>query len=513
MNEVELSDGTVITLSGSETPEQLTQLKQKVADYEYKLSSGDQGFVGNVSSDWQQRQRDIDVSQQEYEAGRQTLPEYALQGLGSAAGSFGDLVGRGIGEAGQLVSRAIPSFVEEGAKDIATAAGETSLAERAKKVLRAGGQAYSDISEEYPRATRNVEAATNLALLGAPAFGRSAQITGSIERGGKAIADKFKPDPKTLSSEDLKSIGGDLFKYADDKGGILKPEVTNKFIDDISKELPQTDAGLTLQGETPTSKMLMRAQNLRDKPLTLESAKEIDEILGELAYKNVNPFGELDKEGRKFVNMQSSFRESIENASDDMVEGGKEGYEALKDARKYWSTSLRLRDIEKIIQKGSMAEQPATSIKNGFKTLLGSKKIKGFSPEEVQAIRLAADKGILTDLVGTFGSRLSPQILGVGVGVGTGNPLLGAAAGIANYATAAGARGFATKRQLNRAKFVEDLIRQRVGEFGKQKFKITPEINTLLQEAGIIALPSANASALLDEIKKIQELPVQEEDK
>jgi hypothetical protein len=195
---------------------------------------------------------------------------------------------------------------------------------------------------------------------------------------------------------------------------------------DVYKELPQTELGQIVTGENTATGLAKRLQSAMDKPMSLQAAQEIDEALGDFAYSSINPVtGQVDKQGMKFLNMQSKFRNAVENASDDMVIGGKEGYETLKDARQYWSTSLRLADVEKAIRKGLATEQPQTGIKNQFKTLLNSKKINQYSPAEVRAIESAANKGSLTDLLGTFGSRLNPQITGGAAFIGTGDPITG----------------------------------------------------------------------------------------
>ena len=464
-----------------------------------------QGYLSQIVSGSPQRQNEMQRIITQREAGNISAPEAVFQNFGEAAGNIGDVVGRGMGDVIGGAYGLLPQEFRQGVSTVTAPIGQ-AIAPAIQKT----SEFYGNLKDAFPRTMENVEAGANIASLGGAGALRRQAIGDSVTIAGKSIAQKFLPEPKSLTSQELKQIGGQLFKTANEKGGILSPKLTNQYLDDIAKETPQTEAGIILQGENATTQLLKRAQELRDKPLDLESAKEIDEILGELAYSNITPFGELDKNGRRFQNMQSKFRSTIENADESMVAGGKEGFEALKSARGYWATSLRLRDIEKIIEKGLQAEQPATSIKNGFKTLLNSKKISSYSPQEVQAIREAANKGAMTDLVGTFGSRLSPQITAGVVGIGTMNPVAGLAAGAANYAFTAGARKAATSMQLKKAKFVENLILERVGK-GNQKFSLTPEIKKLSKEVGIMTLPAGGASALLDELKNIQETGTVEE--
>lgn len=480
---------------------------ESVLAKEFPIEQQEVGYLEQISKGSPQRQQEMNRISSQFGQGEISAPEYVFQNLGEAAGNIGDVVGRGMGDIGSAAYGLLPEQAQQKIGSTLAPIGQAIA-----PYIQAGQQGYGAVKERFPRAMENVEAGTNIGTMGVVGGLRRAGIQESVGTAGKAIKQKLMPNPKTLSAQELKEIGGGLFQVADQKGGILQPQFTNKYLDDIAKELPQTEAGIILQGENNVTQLIRRAQELRDKPLNLESAKEIDEILGELAYSNLTPFGELDKNGRKFANMQATFRESIENADEAMVSGGKEGFEALKDARNYWSTSLRLRDVERIIEKGLQAEQPATSIKNGFKTLLNSKKIKNYSPQEVQAIREAANKGVMTDLVGTFGSRLSPQITGAAVFVGSGaNPFAAAGAAAANYAVSAGARKAATNMQLKKANFVENLIRERVGE-GNQKFKLTPEIKKLAKEAGVMSFGAGGVDVIMNELQQIQETgTVQEE--
>lgn len=495
MREIVLNDGRILTLTGNETPDQINTLKQKLS-----MMQQPQTYMEQIREGSPQRQQELARIRQQFQAGEITAPEYAFQKFGEAAGNVGDIVGRGIGDVVGGAYGMLPQDVRSGIEQRA----QPYIQDIAQVAQRAG-DVYGEVKETFPRAMENVEAAANIATLGIPAGIRSKQLAGSLTRTGKATAQKLLPNPKTLSSDDLKATSSALFRQADEKGGVLKPQITNEFVRDVSRELPQTQIGQTVIGETPVARLVDRIQSIKDQPMTLQAAQEIDEALGELAYGSMNPAtGQIDKQGRKFLNIQSKFRNAIENAPEQMVVGGKEGFESLKDARKYWATSLRLRDVERAIQKGLGTEQPQTGIKNAFKTLLNSKKIANYSPAEVRAIEVAAQKGILTDILGNFGSRLNPTVTGALVGFGAESPQAGAAAFLAQAGASAGARKAATALQLRKARRVEELIRQRVGNGVSQKYALTPEISQLLKELGIVVTPAGGISAALDQLQALQ---------
>jgi hypothetical protein len=333
-------------------------------------------------------------------------------------------------------------------------------------------------------------------LFGAAKGGAGAAVLGAaLPAAGSAIS---RLNTKTVvpSSEEIREAGGQLFKIADQKGGVLKPEISDKFFDKVLSIRPQSEAGRVFKGQSPVSAILDDIPSLKGKPLTLQAAKEVDEALGDLAYSTMDKFGKLNADGKKFLDMQTALRRTIENADESMVIGGKEGFEAVKEARKLWSTSLRLRDIEKIIDNAQSFEQPATAIKTGFRTLLRNPdRLKGYTPEEVKAIKKAAQTGIVTDMFRLAGSGLVP--IGAGIsGTVAGGPAGGAAAGVAGYALQQGAKSVGSARQIARAKDAAKTVAERSGMVQTEQRIPLPTLREILR------LPPAQAKEALKGFKQ-----------
>lgn len=255
--------------------------------------------------------------------------------------------------------------------------------------------------------------------------------------------------PKT-TSDDIRSMANQAYKAADDMGGVLKPSVTNKFLDDVEGLAPQTAEGRMLAGDSAFTKNVEVLKQLRDRPLTLKAAQEIDEILGDKIDDFVDrTTGALSKEGKKLLDVQSSFRKAMDEASPDDIAGG--GFDAWKSGKKLWSQAAKLRDVEKIINRAEMTDNPATAIKTGFRNLYTNKaRMRGFSQDEAALIKKAAETGVITDALKTLGSRLIPigaSVAGGGFG-GTTAALAGSMA----------SRGAATKIQVGRAEKVAEKI-------------------------------------------------------
>lgn len=204
----------------------------------------------------------------------------------------------------------------------------------------------------------------------------------------------------------LRSKASQLYQQATDNGGILTPDFSDKFVDDITKLKPQTELGKIVTGDTPFTQMVDKLQVLKGKPITLDTAQEIDEAIGNAIDSNMDA-GRLTKDGKKLLDIQTAFRNNIDAAKPDDIIGGKEGFDALNQARQYWSAGRRMDDVERIINRAQYSENPATAIKSGFRTLLSNtSRMRGFSPDDVKAIQNAATSGLVSETLKTLGSGL-----------------------------------------------------------------------------------------------------------
>lgn len=253
-----------------------------------------------------------------------------------------------------------------------------------------------------------------------------------------------------MSADELRKASSSLYQQAKQKGGVLRPEFTNRFLNDIQDIIPQTEAGKLVAGDNAATNLLDRMKALKDRSLTLDEAQEIDEGLGRLVDKHTE-LGKPTKEGRDILEVQSRLRNFIQDADETQIVGGKGGFDSLKKGRELWSRQARLRDVERIMQHAELTQNPATSIKTGFRTLLTNpNRIKGYSTAERKAIKAAAESGNMQDILHTFGSRL----VTVGATVAGGGP----AGMVASYAAPAAIRSLAEKMAMNKADKVADLI-------------------------------------------------------
>lgn len=349
----------------------------------------------------------------------------------------------GTTKAGQAVANSVRTGLLPNATSLAgrTANLATKVGQGATLGAASGGLAGAGSADQGER----LQGAESGAITGG-------LIGGAIPAAGAALGKLRGANVAQTTSDDIRKAAGAVYDTAAQKGGVLTPQFTDRFITSVQGLTPQTAAGKLLAGDTPFTKLTEKIGLLKGKPISLAEAQEIDEFLGDTVDEFTDKVtGRLDKQGKKILDIQSSLRNMIDSAAPADVVGTKEGFEALKEGRGLWSKAARLRDIEKIITRAELMDNPATGIKTGFRNLYSNPgRLKGFSTEEKALIKRAADSGAVTDTLRTLGSRLIPAITAAS----------GGSLGTTMAATAAttASRSLASKMQVNKAVKVANKI-------------------------------------------------------
>lgn len=401
------------------------------------------GFIDRVGNDLSNR-GDI-VKQQLLGAatGQQGLPETALNILGKGgAGAVQDIIGEG-------VNAVVPDFVKQGvssgAQKLADVIDSTKAGQAIGDTAMNAQNSYSKFEQNNPRISNVVDSLVNIASV--------APLKEGVQAGGNMLADTGKAimdsaDAKSVAkqvgSNELKQWSRQAYKAAEDAGGNIAPDVTNKWLDSAINTMPQTNEGKLALGETSATKFTDRVQALRDKPLSFQAAEEIDKGLG----------AEINKAYRAGDKEEALKFEGIQDGLRDAVASLPEASEHVTQAKGLWSAAARQREIENILKRADQTDNPATTIKTGFRTLSNNeRRMAGYTNEERALINKAAQTGVVTDALKTFGSRLIPiMTLGAGGGIGE---------AIAAKTLSSVSRSGATALQSGRAAKVINAINQR----------------------------------------------------
>lgn len=260
-----------------------------------------------------------------------------------------------------------------------------------------------------------------------------------------------KPSVAVPSSDEIRTLANQKYQEAAKAGGVFSPRVSNKFLADASKGF-EAPSQLAAKAAKPSEalKYIEDFSVYADKPMTLADAQYLDEYLGDAIDSFVDTTtGKVSKQGQKLIDVQNKLRNTIMDAPEADIVGGRAGVKALSEGRNLWSKQAKLRDIEKIITRADLSQNPATALKTGFRTLYTNpSRMRGYTDAEKQLIKSAAETGRVQDLMQTFGSRLLPIVSAASGGGVMGT--LGATAGSAL------SRAGASAAQMGRAnKLVE----------------------------------------------------------
>jgi len=344
---------------------------------------------------------------------------------------IGAPLGAAMGEAAELIGNIDNAMGGYGKKAL-TKIAETPPAKFVGGVLAQSGEKAIEFAEKYPEATGLLNATFNLGTLGIPFVKYGDDI---LTNSYKAIKNIKPNEYMRFTADELREKGGQMFELTSRQGGGVKPELWSDFVKNAQKKIsneldePWLKSLSEVGGEsTAFDDAVKILSEIPEDPRSFLAIQKADKILGDLAESNILPNGKYTKAGKDFLTLQTTLRETLDNASDDLFIGNtREALEAAKEARKLWSASYRLDDIDRIMSKAEGALQPTTIIKNGFRRLRDNpKKMKKYTPEEQFYIRKAAKTGLVEGAINLSSSRLAPLMSGA-VGLATGGPAGGLA--------------------------------------------------------------------------------------
>lgn len=275
------------------------------------------------------------------------------------------------------------------------------------------------------------------------------------------VANKVSPGVRPTAA-DRKATSQLKYDQVDKSGAVLDDTVFQDFVNKAAQIRPQGRIQKATGSVDKFDEALAEVQKVSSvKDMTISEVKQLDERLTNLAEGARGAMGAGTPESRLINQLKHTWRSTVEDAADKgLVTVTKNGQkvndpaavEAWKGAVKDYATANRAKDIELIIKRAKMTDNPASAIKTGMRNLalkIEKGQARGYTKEQIKAINQAAETGISTGIARVVGSRLNPIVALSSTGIDA-----GLTAGVASKA----ARDFATKAQTNRAEKVLDLL-------------------------------------------------------
>jgi hypothetical protein len=270
------------------------------------------------------------------------------------------------------------------------------------------------------------------------------------------------PTGTPVSSAGAKTIASQYYKIADGNGGTLTPQFTDKWLDTITKSAEQSDWGKAAAGTNPLVDLIARLQTQRGQPMSLAAMQEVDQAIGKQISRQYGPGGSM-ADAADLLDIQHKLRDQIDTAGEGDVTGGKAGFDALAPARKAWSQATKMDDLERMKERADQTSNPTTSFKTQVTNFrLNRAKSRGWSDDEIEALKDAANRGVIGGGLHLLGSRLLPLVTGATGGAASGG-FGGVIPGwIAGQALGAGVRGIGNAMAARRIANALDVLNRGV---------------------------------------------------
>ena len=253
----------------------------------------------------------------------------------------------------------------------------------------------------------------------------------AIGAAGQAVRDRLPTTPSNRefiadapTPETLRGQAGELYREADASGVKFKADYYDKFVDTALSRMVDEDADKIL------SPKISRISDV------LEGTKGTTPSLSQLAIVRKqfgNAAGSADRAearlGRIGVDMV-----------DDFVEGGASNVGGtLKEARSLWARLRKSELVDGAIENAQVAQAGVEAgLRNEFRSLWkarGSKKMRGFTDAELDAIKAVSE--------GNFGANILRRIGSLGGGLDASRNMLNLMGGVAGGAAVGGPVGAA----------------------------------------------------------------------
>lgn len=309
----------------------------------------------------------------------------------------------------------------------------------------------------------------------------------------------------------IKDIATQQYAKMRQAGAVFSPNATQNIQAKISQTLAQDGALNPRLHDKVLAVYDDITQGLSKGAVGLDELDQWRQVLGDIAGNFSDKVN-----ARKATLMIKSIDDLVENVQlTDLISGGKEAVEALKAGREAWARQSRFRAVADVVKN---AGNDVNKLKRDLsKMLINPKKTRGFSKEEIEALKTAArqttGEGIMK-MMGKFGFDIGsgsatgntglPVITGTLTGLGS--LATGGTGGIGVAIPAIGTVARSTQKALGFGK-AEKLL-QLIEQGGQVTGKMVSELpqaekNKFLKY--VAGLPAAQATAIMNGTKdKVQ---------
>lgn len=368
----------------------------------------------------------------------QTTTERALQAGGEALGG----VGGQLGALSKLATTATTPVGRNVAQQL-SALPERQLA--ASVPVGATAQAVGETTES-------------------PTLGMLAGVGAALPFGIRAP----RQVEKIPTIDELKQLSRNQYQQAKESGIVFKKDSFKSFANQLEKDL--LEQGLDKDIQPTAFKALNRITTSANKANTLSDIETLRKVA---QGASASPNASERMFGQRMIEKLDDYIET--SSPENILAGNKAGIDAIKNARETWRTSKKAEVLDDIFNSAELRAE-ANFNQSGMENALRGKLVKladnkklmrTFSPDEQEAITVAAKGGAMQNFYRRLGKYAPTSAIPTGVGAGLGGAAGAAIGGPAGAfiggaavpAIGAAARQRATTLGLKEFQKLEDMLR------------------------------------------------------
>jgi hypothetical protein len=320
----------------------------------------------------------------------ETQTERALQVGGGALGGVGGQVG------------ALGTLAQTAASPVARGVAQTLSQQPARQVAAAlpVGATSQYVAEET----------------GSPTLGMAAGIAAGIP-----FAMGAKGTLQAPTVQELKGQAGQQYKFAEDVGAVFKKNSYNQFANQLETTLAKEGLDKALQPRVFAA--LERIKDTKNSNVSLENM-EILRRIGQAAGSSADA-----SERRLASILVDNLDDFVETAQpNQLAKGSSEAVSALTDARELWKRAKKTEIIDDLVASAELraeANFSQSGMENALRRKLvnladNPKKLRAFTKEEQNAIKVAAKGGPIQNALRLVGKLAPTGAISAGISGGAG---------------------------------------------------------------------------------------------
>ena len=251
---------------------------------------------------------------------------------------------------------------------------------------------------------------------GSPTLGMAAGVAAGIP-----FAMGAKGTLQAPTVQELKGQAGQQYKFAEDVGAVFKKNSYNQFANKLESTLAKEGLDKTLQPRVYAA--LERIKDTKGGNVTLENM-EILRRIGQAAGSSADA-----SERRLASIMVDNLDDFVETAQpSQLAKGSSEAVSALTDARELWKRAKKTEILDDLVASAELradANFSQSGMENALRRKLvtladNPKKLRAFTKEEQNAIKVAAKGGPIQNALRLVGKLAPTGIVSGGGSVGLG---------------------------------------------------------------------------------------------